>query len=87
MEKQPTAALFAGRGIWCIINKKGGRTMQAYPVGTWVETKKQHPCGSKEWKVIRAGADYKIQCAGCGRIVMLPYEELKKRVKRVIEHE
>ncbi len=40
--------------------------MQAYPVGTWVETKKQHPCGSKEWKVIRAGADYKIQCAGCG---------------------
>ena len=61
--------------------------MQAYPIGTQIETKKAHPCGSKVWQVSRAGADYKIKCSGCGRIVMLPYEELKKRVKRVIEHE
>ena len=61
--------------------------MQAYPIGIQIETKKAHPCGSKVWQVIRAGADYKIKCSGCGRIVMLPYEELKKRVKRVIEHE
>jgi len=60
--------------------------MQAYPVGTNIETKKQHPCGCKEWQVIRAGADYKIKCSGCGRIVMLSYEDLKKRVKRVIDH-
>lgn len=61
--------------------------MQAYPIGTQIETKKSHPCGSRVWQVIRSGADYKIKCCGCGRIVMLSYEELKKRVKRVIEHE
>ena len=48
-------------------------------VGDTVITKKAHPCGSKVWQVIRAGADYKIKCSGCGRIVMLPYEEVKKR--------
>ena len=28
--------------------------------------KKQHPCGSKEFLVLRAGMDFKIRCMGCG---------------------
>ncbi len=61
--------------------------MQNYPLGVLIETKKAHPCGSKIWKIIRTGADYKIKCMGCGRIVMLSYDDLKKRVKRVINDE
>ena len=39
-----------------------------FDLGDIVEMKKQHPCGSKEFEVIRLGADIKIKCVGCGRI-------------------
>ncbi len=44
--------------------------------------KKPHVCGSKEWKVVRNGADYKLSCVGCGRIIMLTGFELDKRIKK-----
>ena len=33
-----------------------------YKLGTIVEMKKQHPCGSKNFSIIRLGADIKIKC-------------------------
>ena len=56
-----------------------------FTLGTVVETKKQHPCGGKRWEIVRTGADFKIRCRTCGRVVMLTPDELKKRVKRVAE--
>lgn len=56
-----------------------------YNVGDVVQTKKQHPCGSFEWEVIRVGADFKIKCMGCSRIVMLPRPKFEKSVKKVIK--
>ena len=50
-----------------------------------VKTRKKHPCGSDEWIVIRIGADIKIKCLGCGRIVMLDRAEFIKRRKKVLE--
>lgn len=55
--------------------------------GAIVETKKPHPCGGKKWEVVRTGADYKIKCKTCGRIVLLSYDELCKRLRRVGEKE
>lgn len=52
-------------------------------VGDKIITKKVHPCGSCEWTVIRVGADVKIKCLGCNRIVMLTPSELSKRLKKV----
>ena len=40
-------------------------------LGDVVQTRKQHPCGSNEWTVIRTGADIKIKCSGCGILVAL----------------
>ena len=40
-------------------------------LGDLIQTRKKHPCGSDRWVVIRVGADIKIKCKGCGRIVML----------------
>ncbi|QGU96742.1 DUF951 family protein [Clostridium bovifaecis] len=54
-------------------------------LGDVVEMKKEHPCGSKEWEVIRLGADIKIKCLGCERIVMLPRSQFEKRVKKIIK--
>lgn len=53
-------------------------------LGDVVQTRKQHPCGSSEWTVIRTGADIKIKCAGCGRIVMMDRETFIKRRKKVL---
>lgn len=52
-----------------------------------VETKKTHPCGSKQWKIVRIGADIKIKCLGCDRIVMLPRNKFEKSIKKVIKSE
>lgn len=56
-----------------------------YYVGDIVQTRKQHPCGSFEWEVIRVGADFKIKCVKCGRIVMLERPKFEKSVKKVIK--
>lgn len=56
-----------------------------YNLGDKIITKKNHPCGGNEWIIVRAGADFKIKCAKCGRVVMLTYDELSRRVKAVVD--
>ena len=46
-----------------------------------VTTKKNHACGSNVWTVVRVGADYKIKCNQCGRIICVDLEKLKKMIK------
>lgn len=54
-------------------------------LGDIVQMKKQHPCGSYEWEVLRLGADIKIKCVGCGRLVMLSRSKFQKGVKKIIK--
>ena len=42
-----------------------------YEVGDIVKLKKPHPCGSHEWKILRVGADFRLECTGCGHQVMM----------------
>ena len=49
-----------------------------------VKMKKLHPCGSSTWKVVRLGADNRLECCQCGRRVMLSRRELSKKMKSVI---
>lgn len=53
-------------------------------LGDIVQTKKPHPCGSSEWTIIRVGADIKIKCSGCGRIVMMDRQTFIKRRKKTL---
>ncbi len=46
-----------------------------------LQLRKTHPCGEDRWKVIRLGADIKIECLGCGRQVMLPRRKLARSIK------
>ena len=55
-------------------------------IGDVITTRKAHPCGSSEWTVIRTGADIKIRCNRCGRIVMLDRESFIRRRKAVLSH-
>lgn len=59
--------------------------VQTFYIGDIVEMKKQHPCGSYEWEIIRVGADIKIKCVNCGRIVMLPRTQFQKRIKKIVK--
>ena len=43
-----------------------------YDVGDIVTLKKGHPCGSKEWEILRVGADFRLKCMGCGHMIMVP---------------
>ena len=49
--------------------------------------KKAHPCGSRDWLVLRVGADFKLRCLGCGHEVMAPRRKVEKAIRRVIREE
>lgn len=52
-------------------------------VGDILTMKKPHPCGSKDWEVLRIGADFRLKCCGCGHIVMLPRVKSEKNIKKI----
>ncbi len=54
-----------------------------YKLNSVVVMKKQHPCGTNEWQIIRLGADIKIKCLNCGRSIMMPRIEFNKKLKKV----
>lgn len=54
-----------------------------YGLGDYLVLKKKHPCGSFRWQVLRLGADIRIKCHGCGRLVTLPRQVLARRIKAV----
>lgn len=58
-----------------------------YNLGSIVEMKKQHPCGTNKWEITRIGADIKIKCIACNRTIMLPRIEFNKKLKKVIMNE
>lgn len=59
--------------------------MEEIRIGDRVLMRKAHPCGSSEWTVIRIGADIKVKCNGCSRIVMMDRADFVKRRKKVLE--
>ena len=52
-----------------------------------VELKKTHPCGSRNWEVLRVGMDVKLRCLGCGHEVMAPRRKIEKSIKRILSEE
>lgn len=70
----------------CLIKEQEENKMSAkeYALNDIVEMKKQHPCGTNAWKIIRMGADIRIKCEGCGHSVMLPRNEFTKKMKKVL---
>lgn len=57
--------------------------MQLY-VGDVVELKKPHPCGGRNWEILRTGIDFRIKCLTCGHSVMLSRKKLEKGIRRVV---
>ena len=58
-----------------------------FDLGDIVQMKKKHPCGGYLWQVTRVGADIKMKCLTCERVVMLPRSEFERRLVRVQKKE
>ena len=52
-----------------------------------LELKKEHPCGSKRWEVLRVGMDIKLRCLGCSHELMAPRRKVEKSMKRIVPKE
>lgn len=53
-------------------------------VGDLVKMRKAHPCGNDLWRVTYVGADIKMRCEKCARIVMLDRPTFEKRMKKLV---
>ncbi len=53
-------------------------------VGDILKLKKQHPCGSKEWEVLRIGADFRLKCTKCGHQIMIARRQAEKNVREIL---
>ncbi len=54
-----------------------------YQIGDIVKLKKQHPCGSVEWEILRVGADFRLKCIGCGHQIMVPRKLVEKNTRKL----
>lgn len=52
-------------------------------LGDILEMKKPHPCGSRNWLVLRVGMDFRLRCRGCGHELMLPRSKVEKNIKKI----
>ena len=52
-------------------------------LGDILVMKKIHPCGEKQWKVLRTGADFRLKFLGCGHEIMVPRFKAEKNIRSV----
>ena len=57
--------------------------MKKYKLNDIVSLKKPHPCGENKWKIERMGADMKLRCLGCDKLVWLKRIEFDKRIRKI----
>ena len=55
-----------------------------YNLGDIVVMKKNHPCGNNKFEIVRVGADIKIRCVNCSRVIMLSRIDFNKGIRKVI---
>ena len=55
-----------------------------FDVNDILELKKPHPCGNKNFRVLRTGSVVRIICTECGRDMNIDRLKLEKSIKKVI---
>jgi hypothetical protein len=51
--------------------------------GDVVRLKKSHPCGSADWEILRTGVDVRLKCRGCGRIILIARDKLRRNMRHI----
>jgi len=55
-------------------------------IGDRIRMRKAHPCGSREWRVSRLGADIGLVCEGCAHRILMDRLEVERRFAGHLEH-
>ena len=58
-----------------------------YDLGSLLVLKKGPPCGENLWEVVKLGADIRLKCTKCNRLIIIPRLDLNKKIKKIIERE
>lgn len=53
-------------------------------VGDIVRLRKAHPCGNTDWKIMRTGMDFRIQCQGCQHQAWISRVKLERQIKEIL---
>lgn len=56
-------------------------------VGDVLQMKKNHVCGSNTMKVLRVGADFRLECEKCGHVFMIARSKCEKNIRAVVRGE
>ena len=54
-------------------------------IGDVFKMKKPHPCATNEWKILRTRIGFRLECAGCGRQVMVTRKMVEKNFRGMIQ--
>lgn len=52
-------------------------------IGDVVRLRREHPCGGRDWEVVRLGADIGLVCRGCGHRILMDRLDVERRF---VEH-
>ena len=52
-------------------------------LGDTLVMKKAHHCGSREWRVLRTGMDFRLKCLGCGHEVLIARGKAEKNIREI----
>ncbi len=68
----------------CYNGHKKGENDMDIRLGDVLEMKKNHPCGSNRFDVLRVGMDFRLRCTGCGHMFMIPRVKAEKGIRKII---
>ncbi|MEO7333438.1 MAG: DUF951 domain-containing protein [Gemmatimonadales bacterium] len=54
-------------------------------LGDRIGLRKAHPCGSREWRVVRLGADIGLVCSGCAHRILMDRLTVERRFTGYLE--
>ena len=54
-------------------------------IGDRIALRKAHPCGSRDWHVVRLGADIGLVCVGCGHRILMDRLDVERRFTAYLE--
>jgi hypothetical protein len=53
-------------------------------VGDIVRLRKNHPCGNADFKIMRTGMDFRIECLKCGHQTWITRLKLERNIKQIL---
>jgi len=54
-------------------------------LGDRLRLRRAHPCGSRDWEVVRLGADIGLVCAGCAHRILMDRLTVERRFTEYLE--